>query len=290
MPLRDHFRPPLDDLASWEWFYGGWPAMIVQALSRKLPRRYVTGPRVHFGTSVEIAGEMYEKDDPDFPSGVASVVWEPPEPTLVVAADWPAQDTYEVRVYDRKHGRRLVAAVEIVSPANKARPEHRRAFVAKCSALLQARVSITIIDLVTTFPFNLYRELLEFYRYGGPLPFPPAVPVCSGLSGDENGQCLVARSLGTPSHPWPAAADAAIVAGRQPRRAAGTGRDLRGDVPHSSHSLNRPGVPSPRAVADRRVRLAFTPATLLCAGVGRAPTYLPHVPRTVGSFHALGRG
>jgi hypothetical protein len=33
MPLRDHSRPPLDDLTAWEGFSGGWPAMIVQALS-----------------------------------------------------------------------------------------------------------------------------------------------------------------------------------------------------------------------------------------------------------------
>jgi len=39
MPLRDHFRPPVDDLTSWEGFHGQWPAMLVIALNRKLPRR-----------------------------------------------------------------------------------------------------------------------------------------------------------------------------------------------------------------------------------------------------------
>ena len=34
MPLRDHFRPPLDDIASWEELHGQWPAMIVMALNR----------------------------------------------------------------------------------------------------------------------------------------------------------------------------------------------------------------------------------------------------------------
>jgi hypothetical protein len=120
VPLRDHFRSPLDDLTSWEGFHGQWPAMIVLALARQLPRRYVAAPRVHSGAPV-----------------------------------------YEVRVYDTRRGRRLVAAVEIVSPANKDRPEHRRAFVAKCAALLQSRVSVSIIDLVTTRNFNLYGELLE---------------------------------------------------------------------------------------------------------------------------------
>ena len=35
MPLRDHFRPPLDNAHSWEELHGQWPAVIVQHL-RKL--------------------------------------------------------------------------------------------------------------------------------------------------------------------------------------------------------------------------------------------------------------
>ena len=49
MPLRDHFRPPLSKQRSWEELHGQWPAMIVIALARKLPPRYVAGPRVHLG-------------------------------------------------------------------------------------------------------------------------------------------------------------------------------------------------------------------------------------------------
>jgi hypothetical protein len=171
MPLRDHFHSPLDDVTSWEGFHGGWPMVIVLALGRQLPRRYVAAPRVHSGSSVEIDVATYEKDEADSPSlkadngnggGVATAVWAPPRPTLAVATDLPAPDEYEVCVYDRKRGRRLVAAVEIVSPANKDRLEHRRAFIAKCAALLQNRVSVTIIDLVTTRTFNLYADLLEF--------------------------------------------------------------------------------------------------------------------------------
>ena len=45
MPLRDHFRPPLDNRASWEGFHGQWPAVIVQHLRRKLPAGYIAGPR-----------------------------------------------------------------------------------------------------------------------------------------------------------------------------------------------------------------------------------------------------
>jgi hypothetical protein len=169
MPLRDHFRPPLDDRTSWDGFYGGWPSMIVLALSNRLPLNCIAEPRVHLGSSIEVDVATYEENEPDFPSsiggdaggGVATAVWAPTAPTLIVASDLPDIDEYEVRVYDTRRGRRLVAAVEIVSPANKDRPEHRRAFVAKCSALLQGRVSVTIVDLVTTRAANLYGELLD---------------------------------------------------------------------------------------------------------------------------------
>ncbi len=64
MPLRDHFRPPLDDIASWEELHGQWPAMIVMALNRKLPPRYVAGPRVHLGAFMEIDVSACDVDEP----------------------------------------------------------------------------------------------------------------------------------------------------------------------------------------------------------------------------------
>src|SRR5579872_3978805 len=133
MPLRDHFRPPLDNRRRWEGLHAGWPMIIVANLRRRLPARYYAEPGVHSGASVEIT----------------------------VVTDLPTQDEYEVRVYDEQRRSRLVAAVEIVSPANKDRPEHRRAFVAKCAELLRERVSVVIVDVVTTRTQNLYGELLD---------------------------------------------------------------------------------------------------------------------------------
>jgi hypothetical protein len=183
MPLRDHFHPPLDDIASWEELHGQWPAMIVLALNRKLPPRYVAAPRVHLGAAMEIDVSAYEKDElASFAptageGGVATATWAPPRPTLDVVTDLPDQDEYEVRVYDTKRKRRLVAAVEIVSPANKDRPENRRAFVAKCAALLQQRVSVAIVDLVTTRQFNLYADLLELIGEVDPALAPEPPPL-----------------------------------------------------------------------------------------------------------------
>jgi hypothetical protein len=178
MPLRDHFRPPLDDRFSWDSLHGGWPMVMVQVLSRRLPQRYIAAPHVHLaGSSIEVDVATFEEDEDvslasgggrESGGGVATAAWAPPRPSLAVATDLPDQDEYEVRVYDTRRGRRLVAAVEIVSPSNKDRPEHRRAFVAKCAALLQEHVSIAIVDLVTTRTSNLYGDLLDLFGQTDP--------------------------------------------------------------------------------------------------------------------------
>ncbi len=188
MPLRDHFRPPLDDIASWEELHGQWPATIVQQLRKKLPPGYVAGPRVHAGTQVEVDVATYEKEnaDPNFKAlggngGGAATVWAPSSPTVAVETVLPDFDEYEVRVYDATRKRRLVAAIEIVRPANKDRPEHRNAFIAKCSALLQNGVAVSIVDVVTIRRFNLYAELMAFLGHSDPTlgPEPPPLYAAS---------------------------------------------------------------------------------------------------------------
>ncbi len=169
MPLRDHFRAPVNDRHAWDELHGQWPAMMVLQLARQLPPAYIAAPKIHLGGSVEIDGAAFHVDDSPAESGpidaggaAATALWTATEPTLRVETDLPDVDEYEVRVYDVARGRRLVAAVELVSPSNKDRPETRQAFVAKCAALLQQNVSVAIIDLVTTRDFNLYAELLAF--------------------------------------------------------------------------------------------------------------------------------
>jgi hypothetical protein len=175
MPLRDHFHSPLADQRSWEEFHGAWPGSISFRLNSILPPEYYCGPRVHVGTAVEIDVAAFENEEfIDISSnggGVATAVaWAPAKPTVLLETDTPTPPEYEVRIYDQRHGRRLVAAVELVSPGNKDRPESRDAFVSKCHALLQQDVCVAIVDLVTDRPFNLYAELAA--RVGAE---PPAV-------------------------------------------------------------------------------------------------------------------
>lgn len=172
MPLRDHFRPPVDDITSWDTFHGGWPMMIVLALEAKLPPGFTAGPHVHLGSFAEVDVGTFERDGSAFhpdssgDGGLATATWAPPKPSRTLETDLSVLDEYEVRVYDNERGRRLVASIEIVSPANKDRPEHRQAFVTKCAALLQQQVAVSIVDLVTTRQFNLFHELLPLIDQG----------------------------------------------------------------------------------------------------------------------------
>ncbi|MGL4552469.1 MAG: DUF4058 family protein [Gemmataceae bacterium] len=162
MPLRDHFHPPLAGRRSWDELHGMWPSEIVRWLKPRLPPGYTAGPNVHLGRDVEIDAGAFEGDDaaPEMEGGGGVAVLTMPQPTLAVATALPDPDEYEVRVYDARRGRQLVAAIEIVSPSNKDRPRHRQAFVDKCVALLREGVSVTVVDVVTDSRFNLYTEML----------------------------------------------------------------------------------------------------------------------------------
>jgi hypothetical protein len=170
MPLRDHFRSPLDDLHSWDGLHGMWPAMIVRQLIEVLPEPYFAVPGVHLGTLYEIeVGTFHDplpesKGMEDGENGVAVATYAPPKPTLTLEPRLPNQDVYDVRIYDNRRNRRLVAAIEIVSPSNKDRPENRSTFVAKVAALLKNNVSVSIVDVVSTSNFNLYAELMAFLQ------------------------------------------------------------------------------------------------------------------------------
>jgi Protein of unknown function (DUF4058) len=168
MPLRDHFRPPVSKKASWEGFHGMWPASIVQQLRKQLPAGYVAEPRVHLGTLMEIdvgaleSAEVAHTVTANGNGGAATAAWKAPAPVVAVETNPPDEYEYEVRIFDLERERTLVAAIELVSPANKDRSESRQAFVSKCAALLRKGVAVSIVDLVTIRRFNLYAQLMEF--------------------------------------------------------------------------------------------------------------------------------
>jgi len=145
--------------------------VIVQQLRATLPPGYTAGPKVHLGAFCEIDISTYESDEASSSpgwtldregGGVALASWAATEPSVALEVEPEEDYEYAVHVYDEEREQTLVAAIEIVSPANKDRPEKRNNFVAKCAALLRAGVTVCIVDLVTIRQFNLYTQLMGF--------------------------------------------------------------------------------------------------------------------------------
>lgn len=166
MPLFDHFHAPLRKRRHWESFHSSWTTFIARQLNKKpLPPGFVAEPHVHLGVTIEADVATFDEDAverADEGRPAAAEVWVPPQAPVVSSVGFTGLDVCEVRVYDDEMARTLVAAVEVVSPANKDRQGHRRAFVAKCAAYLQQDVSVVIVDVVTSRRTNLYAELAEF--------------------------------------------------------------------------------------------------------------------------------
>jgi len=165
MPLRDHFHSSSTYL-EWEALHGGWPMMIAQRLNSLMSEEYIAQPSVRLGDMMEIdvaaleresGGNSFESTSDGSPS---VALWEPSKPIILLDTEFPEPSEYEVNVYTQDEFR-LVAAIELVSPSNKDRPENRKTFDNKCETLLKKDVSVTIVDLVTSRSANLYGELLE---------------------------------------------------------------------------------------------------------------------------------
>lgn len=171
MPLLDHFHPPLYPQRTWEGLHTRWATSISDALNGILPSGYYSESEVHWGSRIEIDVATFEKESLTSRSGdesgggtatlaaPAAKVWMPPQATMSLPFVFP--DHLEVLVYNPARSSRPVAAIELVSPANKDRPETREAFVSKCSAYLQRRMGLIILDVVTGRQTNLHNELVN---------------------------------------------------------------------------------------------------------------------------------
>jgi hypothetical protein len=166
MPLLDHFRPPLSQQRHWDSFHGAWAeAMAINLNQSLLPEQFVAEARVQLGGQVEIDVATFAQGDTASGSGPGGVaLWSPPKPVATALLDFRDPDVFEVQVLSQEGGPRLVAAIELVSPANKDRPANRRMFAIKCASYLHSGVSVIIVDVVTERSGNLHAELLELLR------------------------------------------------------------------------------------------------------------------------------
>jgi len=186
MPLRDHFHAPLYPARHWESFHSLWAGEIVARLNaRLLPPGYFAESQVHLGPWIEIDVATMSGPTPATPptgnGAVATLpapTWAPPEPSLMLPG--VSTDEFEVRILDEASN--LVAAVELVSPGNKDRPEHRLAFCHKCAAYLQRGIGLVVVDVVTNRRACLHDHLIDALALSEDLHFPGGPTPISAVS------------------------------------------------------------------------------------------------------------
>jgi hypothetical protein len=172
MPLRDHFHSPLKDDTPWSVFHQNWATKMVDRLNGdRLSDKYKAQSGRHFGAQIEADVATLERNDRgslfDLSNGcnggvvTTAAVYSPPAAELSATVEFDDPDLFEVKVYRGGGGWELVAAVELVSEANKDREENRPAFTVKCGSYLQKGISVVVVDTVTTYSADLHDELCD---------------------------------------------------------------------------------------------------------------------------------
>ena len=166
MPLLDHFRPPLSQRRHWDSFHGAWAESMAIVLNQSLlPAQFVAEARVKLGGQLEIDVGTFAQGPANANTGQGGVaVWAPPQPAATAPLDFQDPDIFEIQILNEEGGPQLVAAIELVSPANKDRPANRRMFAVKCASYLQSGVSVAIVDVVTERGGNLHADVLNLLQ------------------------------------------------------------------------------------------------------------------------------
>ena len=135
MPLLDHFHPPLYPRRHWESLHASWSNNLMARLNERiLPEGFYAETQIHIGGRVEVDVATLEESERvaprNGPAVLATEVWAPPAPPLVLSTTFP--DDVEVQIISAASGTGayLVGAIEMISPGNKDRPETRKAFAA----------------------------------------------------------------------------------------------------------------------------------------------------------------
>jgi hypothetical protein len=171
MPLLDHFHPPLSVDRHWESLHAAWSGSLADALNRILPE-HCFAEQTFPGLGVEIDLTVFDSSESEWnpnprdgaTTTLAAQPWSPPAPALTLPAIFA--DDFEVQVFSTRAGPRLVAAIELVSPRNKDRPEARRAFATKCASYIHQGIGLIVADIVTDRRANLHNEMMQLLQAG----------------------------------------------------------------------------------------------------------------------------
>ncbi len=179
MPLVDHFHPPVSRIHSWESFHSRWAGTLADCLGELLPfPRYLVEVQTTIGSRFEadvLEWELAEAEPAGDGGngGVALQTKTYTAPAAICSLDFSFPDDFEVRLFDLREGKTLVGVIELVSPANKDRSDHCRAFAAKCLSYLHRAIGVVVVDIVTERHANLHNELVSLLGKDDESSFPP---------------------------------------------------------------------------------------------------------------------
>jgi hypothetical protein len=163
MPLLDHFRPPVDELIRRGSFHASWATRIADQLTPLVPTDFTVEESSHHAGGLEIDVASYDRKPGDRPEDDPwRSEWQPPQPDRTGPLAF--SDQYEVKVFNLAGGRKLVAAIELVSPGNKDRASERLAFATKCANYLHNGIGLIVIDVVTERKANLHNETMRLMQ------------------------------------------------------------------------------------------------------------------------------
>jgi hypothetical protein len=154
MPLHDWARV---DAGTFHDFHNSWIVHLKETLNGGLlPQGYYALSEQHSGRFIAdgLALHATPPSEPlPAPVGGLAVAAAPPqaERKLTVLAARSRRRTLTIR---HVTGHRIVALVEIVSPANKDRRQHVDDFVAKATAALDQGIHVTVADLFAPGPHD----------------------------------------------------------------------------------------------------------------------------------------
>lgn len=199
MLLFDHFHGPLKTQRAWTSIHLQWGGAIAADLNRRLPRRFVAETPFRLGSAVEAdvaerenydphpagtrngkvptgtvgEGGVAVAADPDTAAGMD--LYTPPEPDLHMPGTFPDELLVEVR--DATDAYRVIAVVEMMSPANKKERAERDRFVAKCLSYLSRGLGLVVLDIVTESRWNAHDEMVRQAGYDPVFEFPDSPPI-----------------------------------------------------------------------------------------------------------------
>ena len=156
MPVVDHFSPKIRAISRFHSFHNAWATHIAGDLNAILPENFIAEPNVQIGSLIEIDVQASEL----LTEGENRLIrqYQVPPTTTSLPVSFP--DETEIYIVDLDAARQTVGVIEIVSPANKDKPQHRDTFIAKCLNLISQGISLIIVDIVTVRLFNFHNELM----------------------------------------------------------------------------------------------------------------------------------